>query len=91
MCGISPAAAGFSGAVGSGTMAGRPGIVATTSFSLGPPLLYVPTQSLLDLHTCGSLWHPGVLGRETFVELWMFCQLHIEEERQKESLMPPRC
>lgn len=33
-----------------------------------------------------SLWCPGVLGREIFVELWMF---YIEGGRQREYLMPP--
>lgn len=32
----------------------------------------VPIHSPLDGQMCGTLWHPGMLDRGSFVVLWMF-------------------
>ena len=49
------------------------------------PLCFL-IHPFLDVQMCSSLPGPGVLGREIFVELWMF---YIEGGRQREYLMPP--
>lgn len=36
------------------------------------PLLCVLARLPLDVQMCGILWHPGALGRGTFVPLWIF-------------------
>ena len=79
----SPAATGFSGAVGSATGIGLADTVSTVSLVLPP--LCVPAHIPLDAPVCRIIWHPGVLGRGTFVELWMFC-LYIKGKRQREHL-----
>lgn len=53
-----------------------------------PLLCSQPTHHLQECR-CGSLQHPGVLGRETFVELWMLYCCRLKEEKQRECLMPP--
>lgn len=80
----SPAATGFSGAVGSATGIGLANTVSTVSLVLPP--LCVPAHIPLDVPVCRTLWHPGVLGRGTFVELWMFYLLYIKGQRQREHL-----
>lgn len=72
----SPAATGFSGAVGSATGIGLADTVSTASLVLPP--LRVPAHIPLDVPACRILWHPGVLGRGTFVELWMFYWFLVE-------------
>ena len=60
----------FSEALGPASMAR---ITGTTSTSPPvPPLLCVPVHSPLDVQMCGTTWCPGVWGRGTFAELWMF-------------------
>lgn len=51
-------------------------------------LLYVFQSTHLQKQTGGSLQHPSVLGRGTFVEFWMFYQLQNEGERQRRCLTP---
>lgn len=80
----SPAATGFSGAVGSATGIGLADTVSTASLVLPP--LRVPAHIPLDVPACRILWHPGVLGRGTFVEEWMFYLLYIKGQRQREHL-----
>lgn len=41
-----------------------------------PPLWCLASPSW-EVQTCGILWHTGVLGRDIFVELWMFYWLWI--------------
>ena len=49
---------------------------------LPPPCSSPPT---LGVQMCGSLQHPGVWGRETFVELWKFYCCRLKEEKQSVS------
>lgn len=52
------------------------------------PPLCVSVHPPSSVQTCGNLQHPGALGRITFVELWIFYWLQMEEERQREQLKP---
>ena len=70
----SPAATGFSGLADN-----------ASTVSLVLPLC-VPAHIPLDVPVCRILWHPDVLGRGAFVELWMFYLLCIKGERQREHL-----
>ena len=72
MCTPSPAAAGFSEAVGSAAVVRGPGLQAPILLFPYFYLLYVssvPVHPPLDVQMCGILQHPVVLGRGTFVEL----------------------
>ena len=59
----------------------------TSKIPLFPPPLCVPVHPPLDEQVCGILWHPGMLGRGTFVELWVFYWLQMEGERLCHSAM----
>lgn len=68
---MSTTATGFAGAAGSATVAGEPGLQALPCCSLLPPPLCTPIHPPSDVQISGSLWHPGVLRRGNFVELWL--------------------
>ena len=63
----SPPASGFPGIAGSAAMAGRCGSRALPLLFPCFPLLHVLVHPPLGVQMCGSLQHPGVWGRETFV------------------------
>ena len=50
------------------------------------PPLCVSVHPPSSVQTCGILQYSGVLGRVTFVELWIFYWLQMEEERKREQL-----
>lgn len=85
----SPPASGFPGTAGSAAMAGRWGSRALPLPFPCFPLLRALAHPPSGVQMCGSLQHPGVLGRETFVELWMLYCCRLKEEKQRECLMPP--
>lgn len=77
-----------------------PRVTGTTFATLLLPSLCIAGQPLppsprpafhLDVQIRGILWHPGMLDKGTFVELWMFYRLWIEGERQRAHLMSPWC
>ena len=70
----------------------RAGIAGTASVAplvLPPPC--VPGHPPLDLQIYGILSYFCVLGRGTFIDLWMFYWLYIEGETQRVYLTLPRC
>ena len=67
----------------SGTTSTVPSFLSPLCILVHPPL---------HIQMCGTLWHPVVLvGRGTFVELWMFYWLYIGRWRQREHLTLPPC
>ena len=84
----SPAATGFSGAAGSATTTRGLGSQVPPVLLLWLCLLYVFCTPL-DVQMYGILQCPGVLGRGTFLELWMFYWLCVEGKRQWEHLILP--
>ena len=79
MCATSPAATWFSGNVDSAVEARELGFCTASMVPLVPPPLCVPIYSPLDIQMCRILHHCDVLDRDTFVELWIFYWLEIEE------------
>lgn len=71
VCTAFPADPGFSGASGSAAMARGPGLQAQPPLFPWFCLLYLFHPSL-NVQICGIIWHPGVLDRGAFFELWMF-------------------
>lgn len=68
VCSISPAATEFSRAVGLPAMGRGLG-------SWAPPLLFHQFHLFFMFQStqmCGVFWHPDMLGRGSFFELWMF-------------------
>lgn len=91
MWAASPEATGILGAVGISAMTEGLGWQAPPPLSPHLPPLCGSVHPPSSVQTCGILQHPGVLGRVTFVELWIFYWLQTEGERQREQLMPSLC
>ena len=72
-CTASPDAARFSGPSRLSSLGHLSGITSTIcTIPLVTPPLWVPIQLPFDVQLCGIFQGPGMLGRGTFAELWMF-------------------